>query len=122
MGWLATVGKCVGYLFGRSTQRADFEAVYKQMDSIATRLATEVTEYKQHIESLESQRIAYKREIEAKYDEFRETMLAKFDVLYRVNDECHKERRELLARVADLEMEVHKLREELAKYGADSNG
>lgn len=122
MGWLATVGKCVGYLFGRSTQRADFEAVYKQMNSLATRLATEVTEYKQHIESLESQRMAYKREMEAKYDEFRETMLAKFDTLYRINDECHKERRELLSRVAGLEMEVHKLREELAKYGADSNG
>ena len=110
MGWLATVGKCVGYLFGRSTQRADFEAVYKQMNSLATRLAKEIEQHQRRVEELEKER-----------DAFRDTMLEKFDTLYRVNDECHQERRELLARVAELESRVHRLQNELAEYRTDSN-
>lgn len=116
MGWLATVGKCVGYLFGRSTQRADFEAVYKQMDALANRLAREVSQYKKRVEELEADRANYKREIEREHDQFRDAMLAKFDQLYKVNDDCHKERRELIGRVAELESQVHQLQQELEHY------
>ena len=119
MGWASSIGKCIGYLFGRSTQRADFEAVYKQMDNLASRLAIEVAQYRQRVEELEQDRATYKREIEKEHDEFRDTMLAKFDTLYKVNDECHRERRELIGRVSELESQVKHLQHELAQYQAD---
>lgn len=109
MGWVSSIGKLIGYLFGRSTQRADFEAVYRQMNSLASRLAKEIEQYRGRVEELEKER-----------DDFRDVMLAKFDTLYKINDDCHRERRELLVRLADLESQVHRLQNELAEYRTDS--